>query len=155
MDENVNQEKTEKTEITDTHNAEKTEVTSALGTSTTATPVTTTVPAPVKIDTGVVKGNIVGILVYLGGILAAILLLLLEKDNKFVRFHAMQSAATFVAIFVLSMVILIIPIIGLVLSPLIWLAGFILYIFLMYKAYQGEAFKVPVLGDFVAKQVGI
>ncbi len=107
------------------------------------------------VNTGTVKGNIVGILAYLGGILVAILLLLLEKDNKFVRFHAMQSAATFVAIFVFSMVIVIIPIIGWILSPLIWLSGFILYIFLMYKAYQGEVFKIPVLGDFVAKQVGI
>lgn len=146
MDENINQEKTEKTEIIDTHNAEKTEVTNVLGTSTK------------KTDTGVVKGNIVGVLAYLGGILAAILILLLEKNNKFVRFHAMQSAITFVAIFVIvsimSMVASVVWVLF-ALIPLIWLLGIALFIFLMYKAYQGEVFKVPVLGDFVAKQVEI
>lgn len=55
-----------------------------------------------KYDTGVVKGNIVGILCYLGGILSALLLLMLEKDNKFVKFHAMQSIVTFVIVFVFS-----------------------------------------------------
>ncbi len=106
----------------------------------------------VKEETGIVKGNIVGILCYLGGILSAILLLLLEKENKFVRFHAMQSAITFVAFFVLSAILAIIPFIGWVLSPLIWLLGLAVFLFLMYKAYQGEKYKLPVIGDIAEKQ---
>jgi uncharacterized membrane protein len=152
MNGNIDQ---EKTETVYTPNTEKIEETATPAAPVSKTPATITISSPVKVDTGTVKGNIVGILAYLGGILVAILLLLLEKDNKFVRFHAMQSAATFVAIFVLSMVVLIIPFIGWVLSPLIWLTGFVLYIFLMYKAYQGDVFKIPILGDFVAQQIGI
>lgn len=105
--------------------------------------------------TGTVKGNIVGILCYVGGIIAAIVLLLLEKDNKFVRFHAMQSIITTIAILVISMVIAFIPIIGLILWPIIWLLTTALFLFLAYKAYQEELFKVPVIGDFAAKQVRI
>jgi uncharacterized membrane protein len=105
--------------------------------------------------TGTVKGNIAGILCYVGGIIAAIVLLLLEKDNKFVRFHAMQSIITIIAILVISMVVVFIPIIGLILWPIIWLLTIALFLFLAYKAYQEELFKVPVIGDFVAKQVGI
>lgn len=108
-----------------------------------------------KYDTGVVKGNIVGILCYLGGLLSAILLLILEKDNKFVRFHAMQSVITFVAMFVITLIVALIPIIGLILSPLLWLLGILLFIFLMYKAYQGEIFRIPIIGDFSARQVGM
>ena len=110
------------------------------------------------VNTGTVKGNIVGILAYLGGILTAILLLLLEKDNKFVRFHAMQSAITFVAIFVIASIVSMVASIVWVLFaliPLIWLSGFVLFLLLMHKAYKGEVFKIPVLGDFAAKQVGI
>ncbi len=97
-------------------------------------------------DIGVVKGNLVATLAYLGGILSAIFIIL-TVDNKFVRFHAIQSTITFVIIFVISMVVVSIPFVGWMISPLIWLLGFILYIFLMYQAYKGEKFKLPVIGD--------
>lgn len=101
-------------------------------------------------DTGVVKGNIVGVLCYLGGILSAVLLIVLVKDNKFVRFHAMQSIITFVALFILG-VILSISWVLLMLTPLLWLLGLAIFIFLMYKAYQGEKYKLPVIGDMAEK----
>ncbi len=107
-------------------------------------------------DTGVVKGNIVGVLCYLGGILSAILLLVLEKDNKFVRFHAMQSAITFVVLIVIAAVLSAIASfvwILFALIPLVWMLGLIVFIFLMYKAYQGEKYKLPMIGDIAEKQV--
>jgi uncharacterized membrane protein len=80
----------------------------------------------------------------------------LEKESKFVRFHAMQSIAVFLALFVINIVlgiILSISIVGLMLFPLIYLIEVILWIFLMYKAYKGEKFKLPVVGDFAEKQI--
>lgn len=56
--------------------------------------------------------NIEGLLCYVLGFITGILFLVLEKDNKFVRFHAMQSIVTFLAFFVVSMVIGFIPILG-------------------------------------------
>ncbi len=100
--------------------------------------------------------NIEAALSYFLGFITGILFFVLEKENKFVRFHAMQSIAVFVALFVINMflgIILAITIVGLMLFPLIYLLEFILWIVLMYKAYNGEKFKLPVVGDFAEKQV--
>lgn len=100
--------------------------------------------------------NIEAALSYFLGFITGILFFVLEKESKFVRFHAMQSIAVFIAVFVINMVlvtILAITIVGLILLPLIYLIEVILWIFLMYKAYKGEKFKLPVVGDFAEKQV--
>ncbi len=97
--------------------------------------------------------NIEGLLCYVLGFITGILFLILEKENRFVRFHAMQSTATFIVLFVVSIVFGIIPFIGWVISPLIWLLTLILWLLLMYKAYKGEKYKLPVVGDFAENQV--
>jgi uncharacterized membrane protein len=100
--------------------------------------------------------NIEAALSYLLGFITGILFFVLEKDSKFVRFHAMQSIAVFIALFVINIVlgiILSVSIVGLMLFPLIYLIEVILWIFLMYKAYKGEKFQLPVVSDFAEKQV--
>lgn len=100
--------------------------------------------------------NIEAALSYLLGFITGILFFVLEKDNKFVRFHSIQSIAVFIALFVINIVlgiILSISVVGLMLFPLIYLIEVILWIFLMYNAYKGEKFKLPVIGDFAEKQV--
>jgi uncharacterized membrane protein len=100
--------------------------------------------------------NVEAALSYFLGFLTGIFFFVSEKENKFVRFHAMQSIAVFIALFVINMVlgiILTITIVGLMVLPLIYLLEFILWIVLMYKAYKGEKFKLPVAGDFAEKQV--
>ena len=97
--------------------------------------------------------NIEGLLCYLLGFITGILFLLLEKENKFVRFHAMQSIATFVPLFVIYKVIAVIPIIGGVITQLMVLLSLILWILLMYEAFNGEKFKLPVAGDFAESQI--
>lgn len=97
--------------------------------------------------------NIEGLLAYLGWWVTGLLFYFLEPQNKFVRFHAMQSIVVFGAITVAAFVLGLIPIIGWILSPLLWLAGVALMIWLMYKAYQGEMYKLPWAGDFAEQQV--
>jgi len=63
------------------------------------------------------------------------------------------SLATFLIIFVISMVIGFIPVIGWLLSPLIGLVALILWLLLMFKAYKGEKYKLPIAGDFAEQQV--
>lgn len=98
--------------------------------------------------------NIEGLLCYVLGFLTGILFLVLEKDNKFVRFHAMQSIVTFLALFVISTVIGFIPILGWIVSGLIGLVALILWLLLMFKAFKGERYKLPIAGDFAEKQIG-
>lgn len=91
--------------------------------------------------------NITGALAYLFWFITGIIFLLLEKDNKFVRFHAMQSIVFFAAYFLISVILGFIPIIGLIFSILMAPIGIIIALFLMYKAYKGEMFKLPIVGD--------
>jgi len=98
--------------------------------------------------------NIEGLLSYALGFITGIVFLALEKENKFVRFHAMQSVVTFLALFVASIVIGIIPFIGWIISLLITPLALILWLLLMCKAYKGKRFKLPVVGNFAEKQIG-
>ena len=93
--------------------------------------------------------NTTAALSYVLGWLTGIVVLLLEKD-PFVRFHAMQSIITFGILTILAMV----PFVGWVLSPLVMIVSFVLWLVLIFKAYQGEEFKLPVIGDFAKKQLG-
>jgi len=79
----------------------------------------------------------------------------IEKENKFVRFHAMQSIITFGGIFIISFVLsFIMPFLMWRLWYLIWIIQLILWVILMVKAYQGEKFKLPVIGDIAEKSAG-
>ncbi len=96
--------------------------------------------------------NIAGLLCYVLGWLTGIVFLVLEKENKFVRFHAMQSIATFLPLMIIAWIIGWIPFIGIVISSLIGILSLILWLILMFKAYQGEMYKLPIVGDFAEAQ---
>jgi uncharacterized membrane protein len=93
--------------------------------------------------------NLMGAVAYLLGFVSGVVLLLVEKENKFVRFHAMQSVVVFGLLFLVGLV----PLVGWMLSVVLVPLSFVLWLVLMWKAYQGETFKVPVLGDFAEKQL--
>ena len=97
--------------------------------------------------------NIAGVLCYVLGWITGIVFLVLEKENKFVRFHAMQSIATFLPLSVIAWVIGLIPFIGWAISTLIWILVLILWLILMFKAYQGEMYKLPIVGDFAEEHI--
>ncbi|OIO36908.1 MAG: hypothetical protein AUJ74_00520 [Candidatus Omnitrophica bacterium CG1_02_44_16] len=105
-----------------------------------------------KTTTGI-QPNIAALLSYVLGFITGIIFYLIEKENKFVRFHAMQAMITFGVLFVLQIVIGFIPVINLILLPLVSIASLALWIVLMVKAYQGEQFKLPVIGDIAEKQI--
>ncbi|OGW91369.1 MAG: hypothetical protein A3D28_00320 [Omnitrophica bacterium RIFCSPHIGHO2_02_FULL_63_14] len=103
-----------------------------------------------KSSTGL-QPNVAALLSYLLGIITGIIFYLIEKENKFVRFHAMQSIVVFGAVLVAGIVLLFIPVIGWTLYPLLQIASLVLWILLMVKAYQGEKFKLPWAGDIAEK----
>jgi uncharacterized membrane protein len=94
--------------------------------------------------------NLAGLLCYAFFWVGGLLFLLLEREDKFVRFHAMQSVVTFGALTVIFVLVLI-PIIGWVFGWLNIALVFILWIVLMIRAYQGEKIKMPITGDFAEK----
>jgi uncharacterized membrane protein len=96
--------------------------------------------------------NIAGLLSYLFGWITGLIFFLIEKDSKFVRFHAMQSIIVFGTFTVASIIFGLIPIIGWFLQIALSILAFILWIILMVKAYQGEKYKLPWAGDIADKQ---
>ncbi len=96
--------------------------------------------------------NVEALLCYVLGWVTGIVFLALERENKFVRFHAAQSLAVFLPLFVIVIIIGAIPFIGWALSMIISLLTLLLWLFLMFKAFKGEKYKLPIAGDFAEKQ---
>lgn len=93
--------------------------------------------------------NTTAALAYVLGWLSGLVVFLVEKEDKFVRFHALQA----IVIFGFFNVVVMVPLIGWMLSPLVMILGLVTWILCLVKAYQGEKFKLPVVGDFVEKQI--
>ncbi len=106
--------------------------------------------------------NIAGLLSYLVGWVTGLIFLLIDK-RPFVKFHAAQSIAFnicifpfWIALWIVELILAHIPIIGflgLIMFPIFGLVIFGLWIFLMFKAYSHEKFKLPIIGDIVDKMV--
>jgi uncharacterized membrane protein len=94
------------------------------------------------------QANLTAALTYLAGWVTGLIFLLVEKDDDFVRFHAAQSLTVFGPLTLVAFV----PILGPVVNVLLFPITLVLWIVLMVKAYQGERFKLPVVGDY-AEQV--
>ena len=106
-----------------------------------------------KTSTGL-EENVAGLLCYVLGWVSGLVFILIEKENKFVRFHAMQSIIVFGVLTVARIILAWIPIIGWILGIIIGIGAFVLWIILMIKAYQGEKYKLPWAGNLAEKQVG-
>ena len=93
--------------------------------------------------------NLAGALAYALGWVTGAFFLLTEPANKFVRFHALQSTLVFGALSVAWFVVIsVLPFIGgFIAFAVIPPVSAILWLLLMYRAYQGERFKLPVVGD--------
>jgi len=105
--------------------------------------------------------NVAGALAYVT-IIPAIVFLVLEPFNKkkFVRFHAFQClffAVAWTILWIGLSIIAHIPFLGwatVIVWPLVSLVGFIIWLILVLKAYQGQMFKLPVIGDMAEKLAG-
>lgn len=115
---------------------------------------------------GALRENIAGALAYISFV-PAVLFLVLDPYNKnrFVRFHSVQClllwAATIalaIALKLASVVLFIIPVLGpllvLLVSMVVGLAAVVIWFVLVIKAFQGEMFKLPMLGDLAEQYAG-
>jgi uncharacterized membrane protein len=97
--------------------------------------------------------NLMGAASYLLGFITGVIFLLVEKQSKFVRFHAMQSTILFGGIFVINMALGFVPILGWLAGLLLSFVAFVMWIVCMWKAFQGEMYKAPFVGDLAVKQL--
>lgn len=109
-------------------------------------------PLQEKSSTGL-DANLAAALTYLAWFATGIVFLAIEKDSKFVKYHAMQSTLFFLPVAVLQMVLWSIPLVGWLLGFFVWVGSLLAWLVLMFKAYQGERFKLPVVGRMAEEQV--
>lgn len=110
-------------------------------------------------STGGLADNVAGMLAYVTIIPPIIFLVTAPYNkNKFIRFHSFQCLFLCVALIVLSIalsILTVVPFMVLITIPLrmiIGLGSLILWIVLLLKAYQGEMYKLPIIGDMAEKQ---
>ncbi|MEO6983369.1 MAG: DUF4870 domain-containing protein [Edaphobacter sp.] len=87
-------------------------------------------------------------------IIPAIIFLVLEPYNKnpFIRFHAFQSLCLGILAFAVQMILMVIPVIGWILIPIVGLAFLAVWIYTVLQASRGAWFKLPVIGNFAEAQ---
>ena len=129
-------------------------------------------PPPVqtaKSSTGIDE-NVAALLAYIFGWVSGLIFFLIEKDSRLVRFHAMQSILLNVAALVLGLILwfawviivivlaqvseVLASLISVVLGLLIfafYVACLVAVILCLVKAYQGQYFKLPAIGNFAEK----
>lgn len=109
--------------------------------------------------------NLAGALAYVLGAITGVVLLVIEKENRFVRFHAAQSIAITLVLIVVnigisiaSTALLFVPVLGWIVAFLVSvglaLATFVLWVVLMWRAYQGREWEVPFAGGLARKIMG-
>ncbi len=108
--------------------------------------------------------RVVAAISYIIGILAVIPYLLVDKENKFLRFHTLQAAIlgvvwiiAWVVVSIVAVILGAIPLIGWLLGALLWLAFdlvvIVITIYLAYQAYIGKKYEVPWIADFAKKNI--
>jgi uncharacterized membrane protein len=89
--------------------------------------------------------------------MTGLVILLVEKDDRFVKFHALQSSllfgGLFIGSFILTSILSSVDILATLVNSLIWIAIIVLWAASMIKAYKGEVFKWPIVGNLAEKWV--
>jgi len=111
--------------------------------------------------------NVAGALCYLAGLITGILFLVLApyNQNRTIRFHAFQSIFLHLGWIILWIVVTMItlplsavPILGVMISIslhfALWIGGVIIWLYMMYKTYNGEKIVLPFVGPIAEKQAG-
>lgn len=104
------------------------------------------------------REKLLSFLSYLLGWISGLIVLLIEKENQYIKFNALQSlffSGLIIAVFLVISVLSSLPFIGKILSFILYnLAYFIftiIWIILLVKSLKGEYFKLPLIGNFAEK----
>ncbi len=103
--------------------------------------------------------NSMAAVAYVLTILTGVLMFVMKPEDKFVKFHAVQSILLGISYFVIWIVVGIVTtgasyavpflgaLLGLGLIGIIWLVFVLVWLYCIYKAYSGERFKLPIIGS--------
>ncbi len=121
--------------------------------------------SPVDSTSTGLNARMEALLSYLLGWVTGLIFFVVERKNKYVRFHAIQSFLYFGSLAIilgilkvvggfLGSIFLIGFVLGFIFNVAIFLVGFIVFVswlYLMIQAYRGKKPKVPFFGDFAER----
>ena len=107
---------------------------------------------PDSASTTGLDSNVAGALCYVLGFVSGIVFLVVEKEDREVRFHAYQSLGTFLVFFVVSIAAGVVPVIGPIVSLLLTPVSVILWIVLIWKTFSGDRVELPIVGEWASTQ---
>jgi uncharacterized membrane protein len=98
--------------------------------------------------------NVAAALCYALGWITGVVFLMTEPTNRFVRFHAWQSTIAFLGLSVACVLLQSLFILGTLIAIFIVIPlSAVLWLVLMFKAYQGQRFKLPLAGDMAEHRI--
>jgi uncharacterized membrane protein len=98
--------------------------------------------------------NVAAALSYGLGWVTGVGFLITEHENRFVRFHAMQSTIVFGVLSLICLLLQSFLFLGVLLAVFIVIPiSAVLWLLLMFKAYQGERFKLPYAGEMAEQRI--
>lgn len=97
--------------------------------------------------------NVAGSLAYLLGFFSGFILLMVERENRFVRFHAFQSVYVSILFFTLFTAAGMLPMTDWIAEVLLMPMGLVLWIILMLNAHKGKGLRLWIIGRFAEKQL--
>ena len=107
---------------------------------------------PFRSSTGL-PDNLAAFLCHLMPFVGGLVFLVLERKSRFVLFHALQSVLLFGSLFILHAIAGFIPVLGILLSIVLTVAGIFLWASLVISSLQRKWVKLPLIGDFAEHQI--
>lgn len=106
-----------------------------------------------------INPNLESALCYLFECMSGLLFFLIERENKRIRFHALQSILMFTVLGFLTVVSSVLAILTdfesfRIANYLIWMIHFVIWVVMIIATFRGKTIKIPGIGDFVQEQVG-
>ncbi len=99
-------------------------------------------------QTSSIPQGIAGLLAYFIPFFGGLFFLIIEKENKLIRFHAVQSILLWIVFVILAAILWWVPVINI----LLYLFILLVWIFMMYQALMERMFELPVIGDIAKRQ---
>jgi uncharacterized membrane protein len=99
-------------------------------------------------QTSSIPQGIAGLLAYFIPFFGGLFFLIIEKENKLIRFHAVQSILLWIVFVILAAILWWVPVVNI----LLYLFILLVWIFMMYQALMERMFELPVIGDIAKRQ---
>lgn len=112
------------------------------------------IQTPTEPKTYKMEPNIAAVVSYFPFV-GSIFIYITEKENKFVRFHALQSLIFWILALCITGLITSLKLIaiGFLIEPIFQVALVATWFFLMYKAYNNEEYQLPIVGKIAKEQI--